>query len=63
MVGDDEEVYVSYSRSCGRQHVFETLGHDEGILLSDGHRAYESYAKRVPEVPTLSAGRTRAERC
>ena len=48
--GERDEVVFSYSRSRGRQHLFDTIGHYTGTLLSDGHSAYASYAKRVQGV-------------
>jgi transposase len=45
--GVRDEVVFSYSRTRGRQLLFDTLGHFTGTLLSDGHSAYSSYGKRV----------------
>ena len=46
--GQDDEVVFTYSRSRGHKHLLETLGDFNGTLLSDGHSAYRSYAKKRP---------------
>lgn len=45
--GDSDEVIFTYSESRARRVIEEILGeHYTGILLSDGYKAYASYAAR-----------------
>ena len=48
--GQNDEVVFTYSRSRGHKHLLATLGDFTGTLLSDGHSAYRSYAKKVPGI-------------
>ena len=46
LYGDQDEIVFTFSASRGRQHLEKVIRHQfKGILLSDGYRAYASYAK------------------
>lgn len=45
--GLDDEVVFTYSRSRGHKHLLSTLGEFQGTILSDGHSAYRTYAKKA----------------
>ncbi len=48
--GEDDEVVFTFSRSRGHQHLLATLGDYRGKILSDGHSAYRTYAKKCSGV-------------
>jgi transposase len=48
--GEDDEICFTWSTSRGSDHVKQQLPNFQGILLSDGHSAYDAYAKNKPEV-------------
>jgi transposase len=48
--GENDEVCFSFARTRGRQHLIDTLGRYTGTLVSDGHSAYASYARQIPEL-------------
>lgn len=50
LYGEDDEVVFTYSRSRGHKHLLTTLGEFNGTLLSDGHSAYRTYARKVPGI-------------
>ena len=49
--GDSDEVVFTYSESRARRVIEEILGTEyDGILLSDGYKAYSSYAARCESI-------------
>ena len=48
--GEADEICFTWSTSRGSDHVKQQLPDFQGILLSDGHSAYDAYAKSKPEV-------------
>ena len=48
--GESEEVCFTYSASRGKQHLEDQLEGFEGVLLSDGYAAYDSFAKNKPAI-------------
>ena len=49
MFGDKDEVCFTFSTSRSQQHLIKNLGDFNGIILSDGYSAYESYVKKCKE--------------
>jgi transposase len=45
--GDRDEIVFPFSDSRSGAFIRETLGEYEGVLLTDGYSAYESYAARI----------------
>lgn len=50
LYGENDEVCFSYSASRGAAHIEAVLQGFEGVLLSDGYSAYDSFAKGKPGV-------------
>lgn len=48
--GQDDEVCFTYSSSRGKRHIEEQLKGFEGVLLTDGYAAYDSFARNRPEI-------------
>jgi transposase len=48
--GEDDEICFTWSPSRGSDHVVQQLGDFAGTLLTDGHSAYDAYAKTRPTV-------------
>jgi transposase len=48
--GEDDEICFTWSASRGSDHVIKQLGEFAGTLLTDGHAAYDAYAKTRPQV-------------
>lgn len=48
--GEADEVCFSYSASRGKQHIEEQLAGFEGVLLTDGYAAYDSFAANKPKI-------------
>ena len=48
--GEADEICFTWSSSRGSGHVKAQLKDFQGILLSDGYRAYDAYAKNKPQV-------------
>ncbi len=48
--GERDEVCFTYSASRGKQHIEDQLKGFEGVLLTDGYGAYDSFAKNKPEI-------------
>ena len=48
--GELDEICFTYSSSRGKQHIEEQLKGFEGVLLTDGYSAYDSFAKNRPEI-------------
>jgi transposase len=50
ILGDENEVMFTYSPSRGHQHLLNTLGEFNGVILSDGYSAYDAYAAKCQGV-------------
>ncbi len=48
--GEDDEIAFTYSPSRGTTHLKSVLANFEGVLLSDGYSAYDSFAKDKPGI-------------
>jgi hypothetical protein len=46
--GEDDEICFTYSSSRGAVHLESVLKGFEGVLLTDGYAAYDSYARNKP---------------
>jgi transposase len=44
--GEDDEICFTWSTSRGSDHVLAQLGDFAGTLLTDGHKAYDVYARK-----------------
>ena len=50
VVGDEREICFFWSRTRAATYLEEILGGFQGVLLSDGYHAYDSYARNKPNV-------------
>ena len=48
--GESDEICFTYSASRGKQHIEAQLKGFEGVLLTDGYSAYDSFARNRPEI-------------
>jgi len=50
LYGQNDEICFSYASSRGRQHIEAQLKGFEGVLLTDGYAAYDSFARNKPQI-------------